>query len=126
MRTQVRGPDEDKGDPGEIVEGAYTISGDLVCVRDGQGRELGSEVLRPGETIPRLWHAKSCAQKKAPVRLRPDQLQQQRVLMPLRDRARRRAYENEHRAKQRRAAGVPLQSDPDAIDKQQPWFGIEH
>ena len=44
--------------------------------------------------------------------------------MPLKDRARRRAYENALRAKQRRAAGVPLQSDPDAIDKQQPWLEL--
>jgi hypothetical protein len=44
--------------------------------------------------------------------------------MPLKDPARRRAYENARRAKQRRAAGVPLQSDPDAKDKQQPWLEL--
>jgi hypothetical protein len=66
VHVQTRSPDPERGDPGEIAEGTYTISGDLVCVRDDQGRELGSEVLRPGSD-PAVVARSILRTKKAPV-----------------------------------------------------------
>jgi hypothetical protein len=64
IHAQVRGPDE-RGDPGEIAEGSYTISGGMVRVRDDQNRDLGSEVLRPGD-LPAAVARKILREKKAP------------------------------------------------------------
>jgi hypothetical protein len=48
IHAQVRGPDE-RGDPGEIAEGTYTIKSGIVDVEDDQGQPLGRQRLAPGE-----------------------------------------------------------------------------
>jgi hypothetical protein len=49
IHVQVRAPDPDKGDPGEIAEGTYTISsGGTVRVYDADRNLLGTEHLHPG------------------------------------------------------------------------------
>ena len=47
--AQTWAPDLEKGDPGEIAEGTYTICGGMVRVEDAEGRPLASQVLRPGD-----------------------------------------------------------------------------
>jgi hypothetical protein len=48
LHVQIRGSDPDAGDPGEIIEGNYTVAHGRVHVEDAEGRILGSEALRPG------------------------------------------------------------------------------
>jgi hypothetical protein len=45
--VQVRPPDPERGDHGEVAEGTYTITGNVVRVEDMEGRSLGGQVLRP-------------------------------------------------------------------------------
>jgi hypothetical protein len=48
IHVQIRGSDPDKGDPGQIVEGSFTIGGGgIVRVEDAEGRLLGTYVLQP-------------------------------------------------------------------------------
>jgi hypothetical protein len=50
VRAQIRGPDPDKNDPGEIAEGWYRIEGsNLLRVEDKQPRSLGTATLQPGD-----------------------------------------------------------------------------
>jgi hypothetical protein len=65
VHAQTRGADPERGDPGEIAEGSYTISGGMVRVRDDQDRDLGSEVLRPGDD-PKAIARSILRTKKAP------------------------------------------------------------
>jgi hypothetical protein len=51
--VQVRAPDPERGDHGEVAEGTYTVAGNVVRVEDMQGRSLGGQVLRP-EDDPRV------------------------------------------------------------------------
>ena len=51
VRCPVRGPDPDKGDPGQIIEASYTVSGNLLRVYDDGGRELGTARLQPGDDV---------------------------------------------------------------------------
>jgi hypothetical protein len=51
VRAQVRRPDPEKNDPGEIGEGVFTVEGNRLHVEDLQGRELGTQLLRPGDDI---------------------------------------------------------------------------
>jgi hypothetical protein len=51
VRAQVRRPDPEKDDPGEIKEGQYRVEGNLLRVQDMQGRSLGTATLRPGDDI---------------------------------------------------------------------------
>jgi hypothetical protein len=46
-QTQVRPPDPERGDHGEVAEGTYTITGNVVRVEDMEWRSLGGQVLRP-------------------------------------------------------------------------------
>jgi hypothetical protein len=48
VRAQVRSPDPDNDEPGEIKEGQYRIEGNLLRVEDKEGRSLGTATLRPG------------------------------------------------------------------------------
>jgi hypothetical protein len=45
----VRRPDPDKGDPGQIIEASYTVTGSLLHVYDDGERELGTATLQPGD-----------------------------------------------------------------------------
>jgi hypothetical protein len=45
--VQVRPPDCERGDHGEVAEGTYTVAGNVVRVEDMEGRSLGGQVLRP-------------------------------------------------------------------------------
>jgi hypothetical protein len=45
----VRRPDPDKGDPGQIIEASYTVTGSLLRVYDDGERELGTATLQPGD-----------------------------------------------------------------------------
>jgi hypothetical protein len=96
------------------------FSDGLLRVYDTDQNLLGTERLRPdadaGAAARRVLREK----KGARGILEPIPA----LIMPHKDKERRRAYHNALRAKQRRAAGVPLQSDPDAIDKQQPWLEL--
>jgi hypothetical protein len=47
--VQVRAPDPERGDHGEVAEGTYTVAGNVVRVEDTEGRSLGGQVLRPGD-----------------------------------------------------------------------------
>jgi len=38
-----------EADPGEVIEGYYTVSGGMLYVEDRQGRALGSVALAPGD-----------------------------------------------------------------------------
>jgi hypothetical protein len=49
VRAQVRSPDPDRNDPGEIKEGQYRVEGDLLRVQDLEGRSLGTAMLQPGD-----------------------------------------------------------------------------
>jgi hypothetical protein len=49
VRCTVRGPDPDKGDPGQIIEGSYAVIGNLLRVFDDAERELGVETIQPGD-----------------------------------------------------------------------------
>jgi len=64
--VQTRAPDPERNDPGQITEGEYTVSGGIVRIRDDQDRELGSEVLRPGDA-PAAVARKILREKKAPA-----------------------------------------------------------
>jgi hypothetical protein len=73
VRCTVRPPNPDKGDPGQIIEASYTITGNLLRVYDEEGRELGVETRQA--MTPRLPPAVSYARAReaCPV-LRSDQL----------------------------------------------------
>lgn len=56
--AQTRAPDEETGDPGEVMDIHYTFDGDAVMLTDAKGKPLGgttnSYVLQPGETALRI------------------------------------------------------------------------
>src|SRR5215472_10982255 len=45
----VRLPKPEKGDPGQIIEGSYSLSGNVLRVYDDTDRLLGTDTLRPGD-----------------------------------------------------------------------------
>ena len=45
----IRPPDPDKDDPGQIIEGAYSVTGNALRVYDDGGRVIGLERLQPGD-----------------------------------------------------------------------------
>jgi hypothetical protein len=45
--AQIRAPDYERGDQGEVAEGTYSVYGNVVHVDDMEGRSLGGQVLRP-------------------------------------------------------------------------------
>jgi hypothetical protein len=47
--VQVRPPDPERNDPGEIAEGTFVVSGDLIAVDDNEGRPVATRMLQPGE-----------------------------------------------------------------------------
>jgi hypothetical protein len=47
--VQVRPPDYERSDHGEVAEGTYTVAGNVVRVEDAEGRSLGGQVLRPAD-----------------------------------------------------------------------------
>ena len=49
IRCTVRLPDPEKGDPGQIIEGSYSLSDSVLRVYDETGRLLGTDTLRPGD-----------------------------------------------------------------------------
>ena len=49
IRCTVRLPDPDKDDPGQIIEGSYSLSGNVLRVYDETDRLLGTDTLRPGD-----------------------------------------------------------------------------
>jgi hypothetical protein len=51
IRAQVRRPDPEKNDPGEIKEGRCRLEGDLLHVEDLEGRRLSLQPLLPGDDI---------------------------------------------------------------------------
>ena len=42
-------PDPDKGNPGQIIEASYTVTGNLLRVYDDGERELGVETIQAGD-----------------------------------------------------------------------------
>jgi hypothetical protein len=67
IHVQVRGSDPDKGDPGAIAEGSFTISsGGIVRVRDAEGQLLGTHVLQPMEDAAGVAR-RILREKKSPV-----------------------------------------------------------
>jgi hypothetical protein len=66
IHVQLRCSDPERGDPGQIVEGSFTISaGGIVRVEDAEGRPLGSHVLQPLED-PRVVARRILREKKSP------------------------------------------------------------
>jgi hypothetical protein len=51
IRCTVRLPDPEKDDPGQIIEGSYSLSGNVLRVYDDTGRLLGTDTLRPGDDV---------------------------------------------------------------------------
>ena len=51
IRCTVRLPDPEKDDPGQIIDGAYSLSGNVLRVYDETGRLLGTDTLRPGDDV---------------------------------------------------------------------------
>jgi hypothetical protein len=49
IRCTVRPPDEDKNDPGQIIQGAYSLSGSVLRVYDADDRLIGTDKLKPGD-----------------------------------------------------------------------------
>jgi hypothetical protein len=49
IRCTVRLPDPEKDDPGQIIEGSYSLSGNVLRVYDETGRLLGTDTLKPGD-----------------------------------------------------------------------------
>jgi hypothetical protein len=47
--VQVRGPDHERNDPGEIAEARYAVLNSVLYVEDAQGRRLGVHELEIGE-----------------------------------------------------------------------------
>jgi hypothetical protein len=67
IHVQIRGSDPDKGDPGAIAEGSFTVSsGGIVRVMDDQGQLLGTHVLQPMED-PAGVARRILREKKAPA-----------------------------------------------------------
>jgi hypothetical protein len=60
----IIGNGDGAADPGQISEGHYTITGDVVRVEDMEGRSLGTQALRPGENAATV--AKQILRKGAP------------------------------------------------------------
>jgi hypothetical protein len=52
-------------DPGTIQEGHYTITGNVVRVEDMEGRSLGTQALRPGESAATV--AKQILRRGCPI-----------------------------------------------------------
>jgi hypothetical protein len=67
IHVQVRCSDPDKGDPGEIAEGSFTVSsGGIVRVMNDQGQLLGTHVLQPMEDAAGVAR-RILREKKSPV-----------------------------------------------------------
>jgi hypothetical protein len=49
IRCTVRPPDPEKDDPGQIIEGSHSLSGNVLRVYDDEGRLLGTDKLQPGD-----------------------------------------------------------------------------
>jgi hypothetical protein len=49
IRCAVRPPDPEKDDPGQIIEGSHSLSGNVLRVYDDEGRLLGTDKLQPGD-----------------------------------------------------------------------------
>jgi hypothetical protein len=47
--VQIRSPDHERNDPGEIAEARYAVSNGLIYVEDAEGRRLGVQELAAGE-----------------------------------------------------------------------------
>jgi hypothetical protein len=60
----IIGNGDGAADPGQISEGHYTITGNVVRVEDMEGRSLGTQALRPGESAATV--AKQILRKEAP------------------------------------------------------------
>jgi hypothetical protein len=48
IRCTVRPPDPEKDNPGQIIEGSHSLSGNVLRVYDDEGRLLGTDKLQPG------------------------------------------------------------------------------
>ncbi|PWT79338.1 MAG: hypothetical protein C5B58_13655 [Acidobacteria bacterium] len=49
IRCTVRLPDPEKDDPGQIIEGSYSLSDGVLRIFDDTGRLLGTDTLQPGD-----------------------------------------------------------------------------
>src|SRR5262249_36009286 len=49
IRCTVRLPDPEKDDPGHIIEGSYSLAGNVLRVYDETGRLLAMDTLRPDD-----------------------------------------------------------------------------
>jgi hypothetical protein len=60
--VQIRGPDHERNDPGEIAEARYAVLNGVLYVEDTQGRRLGVQELGAGEDAAAV--ARGIARKK--------------------------------------------------------------
>jgi hypothetical protein len=60
--VQVRGPDHERSDPGEIAEARYAVLNGVLYVEDAQGRRLGVQELTADEDAAAI--ARGIARKK--------------------------------------------------------------
>src|SRR5262245_41194817 len=49
IRCTVRLPNPEKDDPGQIIEGSYSLPGNVLRVYDDTDRLLGTGTLKPGD-----------------------------------------------------------------------------
>jgi hypothetical protein len=49
VRWTARAPDEEKRDPGQVIEASYSITGNVLRVYDETDRLLGTDRLQPGD-----------------------------------------------------------------------------
>jgi hypothetical protein len=67
IRCTVRPPDPEKDDPGQIIEGAYSLSETTLRVYDNEARLLATDRLQPGDDAS---HAARKILKEKPTAIR--------------------------------------------------------